>query len=138
MNWYLLFVYLHVLAVMLWIGHMFFWVTAAGTITKRFLSPETKAVVIELRDEFGQVGWYALFVLVVTGIVILYYYRGITFSQLTSKPFDYVLDTKLLLVGLMILFQGFVGPSRAILGWFNFLIALGVIWLSVLLVRGGA
>jgi len=135
MKWYLLCVYLHILAVMLWIGHMFFWVTAAGTITKRFLSPETKAVVIELRDEFGQVGWYALFVLVVTGIVILYYRGVVSFSQITLNAFDYVLGTKLLLVGLMILFQGLVGPTRAILGWFNFLIALGVIGLSVLLVR---
>lgn len=133
-EWYLIAIYLHLLAVMLWIGHMFFWVTAAGTISKRFLSEEARKVVLELRDEFGQIGWPSLLVLALTGVFILYH-RGFRLDSIPSDPFAGRLGVKLSLVVVMIVFQCFVGSKRPILGWVNLCVALGIIGISVALVR---
>jgi uncharacterized membrane protein len=133
-SWYLLAVYVHIMATGLWIGHMALWVLAGGTITKRFLSPQARAVVVELRDEFGQIGWPSLAVLIVTGAVILYA-RGVTLERMVSTPFGWALGGKLTLVATMIVLQGFVGPRRPLLGWLDFFIAVMVIGLSVLIVR---
>jgi putative copper export protein len=113
---------------------MVFWVTAAGTITKRFLSAEAQQAVVEHRDEFGQIGWFALSILVLTGIFMLYHH-GVTFEHMTSSPFGRLLSMKLCLVALMIGLQHYVGPKRPILGWVNLFVALGVIGLSTSLVR---
>lgn len=134
MAWYLISVYIHIMAACLWIGHMIFWVVAAGTITKRFLSAETRGVVLALRDEFGQIGWPSLFVLTATGVFILYH-QGTTIEQIISSPSGRLLGGKLILVSLMIVFQSFVGPKRVILGWFNLLVALAIVGTSVWLVR---
>jgi len=134
MEWYLIAIYLHLLALVLWIGHMLFWVTAGGTISKRFLSEETREVVLQLRDEFGQIGWPSLLVLVLTGVFILYQ-RGFRLDSIPSNPFTTMLGAKLSLVALMIVFQCFVGPKWPILGWVNLCVALGIIGISVVLVR---
>jgi copper resistance protein D len=132
--WYLVCVYLHLLAAVLWIGHMLFWVTAGGTITKRFLSEETRKVVLQFRDEFGQIGWPSLVVLVLTGVFILYQ-RGFRLDNIPSNPLPTLLGVKLFLVILMIVFQCLVGPKRPVLGWVNLCIALGIIGISAVLVR---
>ena len=140
MSWYLLSMVLHFLAVVLWLGHMFFWSLVVGPVTKRIDPPETGRVVRQLSLRFGGLGWPALFILVITGMIMLSY-RGVTARQMASGevfsgPSGRILTIKLILVACMILYQFFVGHRRAPrLIYVNMAVALMIVGLSILLVR---
>jgi hypothetical protein len=140
MNWYRLAVVLHLLAVVLWFGHMFFWSVVVGPVTKRLHPPEAGLQLRQLSLRYGGLGWPALGVLIITGMVMLSY-RGVTLSQLLSGemfvgPFGRGLAIKFLLVAWMLAYQAFVGhrPAPRLI-YVNILAALGVLAVSVLLVR---
>jgi len=132
---------LHILALSLWLGHMFVWSLIIGPALKR-IQPPAQAELLRERSLFrGGLGWPALAVLVPTGLYLLAH-RGITWPQLLSgAAFEgaagAALALKLLLVIGMICFQALVGHKRAPIAiYFNMLAALGVIGASVILVRG--
>jgi len=132
---------LHILALSLWLGHMFVWSLIIGPALKR-IQPPAQAELLRERSLFrGGLGWPALAVLVPTGLYLLAH-RGITWQLLLSgAAFEGAAGTalalKLLLVFGMICFQALVGHKRAPIAiYFNMLAALGVIGASVIMVRG--
>jgi uncharacterized membrane protein len=141
MNWYPILTILHVLATALWFGHMFFWAIFAGPVMKKIEPAETAQQLRETSLSFGGLGWPSLVVLIVTGSVMLGY-RGVTFSDAISGAFfaapqGSLFGIKFSLVILMILYQTLFGhrsAPRAI--YFNMLVALLVVALSVYLARG--
>jgi uncharacterized membrane protein len=143
MNWSTVCVILHLLAVSLWLGHMFFWSLVVGPITRRFAPLETGQVIRQMSLRWGGLGWPALFVLVITGITMLSY-RGVTLQSLLSgelfaNPFGRGLGIKLFLVAWMIAYQLFVGHRSAPrLIYVNMMAALVIVALSVILVRAPA
>jgi hypothetical protein len=140
MNWYTLCVMLHLLAVFFWLGHMFFWSLVVGPLTKRFDPPETGQIIRQLSLRWGGLGWPALSVLVLTGVIMLSY-RGVTLQSLLSgelfaSPFGRGLGIKVLLVTWMILYQVFVGHRSApLIVLVNMMAALMIVALSIVLVR---
>ena len=140
MSLYQLSVFLHVLAVLTWFGHMFFWSFVVGPVTKRIEPREMGLLVRESSLKFGGLGWPALFVLGLTGTIMLYY-RGVTMDQVLSgrffdEAFGRGLGIKLLFVGCMLVYQAFVGhrPAPRLI-YLNMLAALVIVALSILLVR---
>ncbi len=74
---------LHLLAMALWLGHMFVWSLIVGPALKRI---EPAATAEQLRDASlfrGGLGWPALIVLIPTGLYLLSY-RGIELADLLS------------------------------------------------------
>jgi uncharacterized membrane protein len=140
MNWYMICVIVHLLAVCFWLGHMFFWSLVVGPITKRFDPPDAGQVIRQMSLRWGGLGWPALFALAVTGVIMLSY-RGVTFQSFLSgeifaSPFGRALGIKLLLVTLMIFYQVFVGHRSAPrLVFVNMMVALMIVALSIILVR---
>jgi hypothetical protein len=140
MDWYTVCVIVHLLAVFLWIGHMFFWSLVVGPITKRFDPPETGQVIRKMSLRCGGLGWPALCVLVCTGVIMLFY-RGVTLQsffsrELFASPLEQILWIKLLFVALMIFYQVFVGHRSAPrLVFVNMIVALMIVALSIALVR---
>lgn len=140
MNWFLLVVVLHVLAALVWFGHMFFWSLFAGFATKSIDPPEVAAEVRRFGLRGGGFGWPALAVLITTGVVIVIH-SGITARHIVAgefllDPVGRVMAVKLALVACMILYQWRVGhrPAPRLI-YLNMLAALAVIALSILRVR---
>jgi uncharacterized membrane protein len=140
MNWYYLCVILHLFAVSLWLGHMFFWSIVVGPVTKRIEPPDAGQTLRQLSLRWGGLGWPALALLVLTGIVLTAY-RGIPFQHVASgeflsNPFGRGLAMKLLLVAGMIVYQWWVGhrPAPRLI-FVNMIAALMILALSVLMVR---
>ncbi len=137
---YRLSISLHLIAVMLWFGHMLFWSLISGLALKKVSPPETAQTLRRLSLTMGGLGWPSLVVLVVTGYILLGY-RGITLELLFSgqafaAPGGWVLAGKFALVAWMIFFQAVFGhraAPRAI--YLNMAAALSIVGLSVLLVR---
>ena len=137
---YRLSVSLHLLAVVLWFGHMLFWSLIAGLALKRVSPSETAETLRRLSLSMGGLGWPSLAVLVVTGYVLLGY-RGITLERMLSgdafaAPGGWVLAAKLSLVAWMIFYQAVFGhraAPRAI--YLNMAAAISIVVLSILLVR---
>ena len=134
---------LHVLALCLWLGHMFVWSLIIGPALKRIQPPETAELLRERSLFRGGLGWPAMAVLIPTGLVLLSH-RGIGISQLFSGaaftgPVGTALGIKLALVLVMIAYQAIVGHKRAPLAiYFNMLAAVCILAASVVLVRGWA
>ena len=131
---------LHLIAVVLWFGHMLFWSLISGIALKRVTPAETAETLRKLSmTKFG-LGWPSLAVLIPTGYV-LWSYRGIGFEQLVSgtaftQPGGWVLAAKLGLVVWMIFYQAAFGhrpAPRAI--YINMAAAITILALSVFLVR---
>ena len=75
--WYYLNVTLHVLAAMLWLGGMFFLAAVGAPVLRSVEPPELRARLFrQLGEQFRKVGWCAIAVLLVTGVVNLYF-RGL-------------------------------------------------------------
>jgi uncharacterized membrane protein len=141
MNWYEFCMMLHVLAMAIWLGHMFFWSIFCGPMVKKIPPPETGSWLREVSLSMGGLGWPALTVLVATGIVILNFHGATVEKALTGELFagqyGHMLGGKLALVAAMIGYQAVVGHRSAPLAvYFNMLAALIVVALSVALVRG--
>lgn len=132
---------LHILALCLWLGHMFVWSLIIGPALKRIQPPETAELLRERSLFRGGLGWPAMAVLIPTGLVMLTH-RGIGVSQLFSGaafagPVGTALGIKLALVLFMIAYQAIVGHKRAPLAiYFNMLAAVCILAASVVLVRG--
>ncbi len=139
-DWYLLAVFLHVTAALFWLGHMFFWSLVAGFVTKSIEPRETGDFIRRASLRMGGLGWPALSVLFLTGIIIIIHSK-ITLHHIVSgeflfDPMGRVMAVKMCLVGCMALYQWFVGhrPAPRLI-YLDMLIALVIIALSVLRVR---
>ena len=163
---YLLSVWLHLVAVIVWLGGMLFLVLVLIPAIRR---PEYREIFSPLIHRVGVryrwIGWIALAVLVLSGITNLAY-RGFGWADLWSGrlwqgPFGRTLGIKLLLVAIVFalsaLHDFLVGPRATALGradpsspealrwrrraaWIgriNMLLALIIVALGVALVRGG-
>jgi uncharacterized membrane protein len=111
-------VYLHILAAIVWIGGMLFLGLVVVPATRGLPPPERGRLFVAVGRRFRAVGWVAIAVLLVTGVVNLRE-RGVTWHAFTSgqlwdSRFGQILAVKLALVAIMIalsLFHDFVlGP----------------------------
>lgn len=133
----------HVLAAMLWLGHMFVWSLIAGPALRRVEPPATADMLRERSLFLGALGWPALIILVPTGLYLLHY-RGLDIGELLTlgfldRPDGYAILVKLLLVLWMIAYQIVWGHKRApIAVYVNMLAALVILGASVVIVRGWA
>lgn len=141
MSLYRICIGLHLLALTLWLGHMFVWSLITGPAMKR-IEPKATADLLRERSLYlGGLGWPALAVLVPTGLYLLHL-RGIGIGDLFSGAAfqgtqGAVLAVKLVLVGAMIGYQAWFGHRPAPIAiYFNMLAAFLIIGASVLLVRG--
>jgi uncharacterized membrane protein len=137
---YLVCVALHLLAVTLWLGHMFVWSLITGPAMKRIEPAATADLLRETSVSHGGIGWPALAVLFPTGLYMLHY-RGVGLDMLPSGaafqgPQGVALAIKLVLVAGMVFYQAFIGHRKASIAiYFDMLAAIGVIAASVVIVR---
>jgi uncharacterized membrane protein len=140
-NWYHICIVLHLLALSLWLGHMFVWSLIVGPAMKGIEPAATAETLRAASLSTGGLGWPALAVLIPTGLYLLHY-RGIGLDDLLSgDAFEgsqgAVLAIKLALVAAMIVYQAVCGHRPASIAvHLNMLAAFGIIAASVLLVRG--
>jgi hypothetical protein len=141
MSLYLICVALHLLAMSLWLGHMFVWALIIGPALKRVQPLETAELLRERSLFRGGLGWPALAVLIPTGLYMLSV-RGIMPSDLISGaafhgPQGAVLAVKLAGVLIMIAYQSVFSHRPAPIAiYFDMLAALTILGASVVLVRG--
>lgn len=163
---YLLSVWTHILAVTVWLGGMFFLVLVMVPATRRLEERSTAARLISWTGKrFRWIGWISLSLLLLTGAFNLAY-RGYTWADLWSGAlfngfFGRTLGVKLLLVavvfGLSALHDFVIGPrasqrarrkpgspealryrrAASWMGRLNLLLALVIVLLGVMMVRGG-
>ena len=132
---------LHLLAMALWLGHMFVWSLLVGPALKRVEPAETAELLRESSLFRGGLGWPALAVLIPTGLYMLSV-RGIQIGDLLSGAAfqgsqGIVLAIKLAMVAVMVGYQAYFGHRRAPVAiYFDMFAALIIIAASVLLVRG--
>lgn len=141
MSWYAICVCLHLLALTLWLGHMFVWSLIVGPAMKAI---EPASIAETLRSaslSMGGLGWPALTVLVATGLYLLRQ-RGIGPAELLSGAAfqgsqGTALAVKLVFVSAMVVYQtAFDHRSTSIAVYLNMLSAILVVAASVILVRG--
>lgn len=165
MGWYLLVVFLHIVAACVWIGGMVF---LAAVLLPALRMPEYRAVALPLirltAERFRWVGWAAVATLVGTGIASLAF-RGYGWAQLANGTlwqgwFGHVLAVKFALVAVIVMISGWhdlvAGPQATRLGtdpaslhatlrlrrraaWVGrivLLLSLAVVILGTMLVRG--
>jgi len=141
MNWYAIGVGLHLLALTLWLGHMFVWSLIVGPAMKGIQPVSTAEILRSASLSGGGIGWPALAVLIATGLYLLKQ-RGISPGDLFSGTAfqgsqGAVLAVKLSFVAAMVLYQAAIGHRAASIAvYFNMLSALIVVGASVILVRG--
>ena len=155
-------VFVHVLSAMVWVGGMFFF-ALVGAPVLRSLDAELRARLFrQLGERFRVVGWFAVAVLLITGLLNLHF-RGLLSSQLFSAAFwdtryGHILAWKLGSISLMLIIQAFhdfhLGPragmvapgseqslqlrgQAALLARVSALIALVIVAAAVLLARPG-
>ena len=122
MPWYHLNVTVHVLAALLWLGGMFFFVAVGAPVLRR-LEPDLRSRLFrEMGLAFRRVGWIAIGVLVTTGVLNLWMLGYLRASVLGSPafwstPYGIALGWKLGLVALMLTLSAVhdfvVGPRSA-------------------------
>jgi copper resistance protein D len=102
---------LHVLAALVWLGGMFFLALVGGPVLRGVEPPQLRAALYRgLGRRFRTVGWMAIAVLLITGVVNLWY-RGLMQWSLLSTPefwstnLGRALGWKLATVALMLLFS---------------------------------
>lgn len=108
-QFYFVNVTIHVLAAMLWLGGMFF-LGVVGAPVLRHIEPAPlrQRLFQELGTRFRRVGWWAIAVLVITGILNLYFrgwlhWKGVLASAaFWASPVGHALAAKLIAVALMI------------------------------------
>jgi uncharacterized membrane protein len=141
MTLYLICVGLHLLALTLWLGHMFVWSLITGPALKRIEPREAAEMLREASLFRGGLGWPALAVLIPTGLYLLHV-RGVTAEMLVSGAAfagvqGTVLAIKLALVAAMVAYQAVLSHRSAPIAiYFNMLAALLIIGASVVYVRG--
>ncbi len=122
MPWYHLNVTVHVLAALLWLGGMFFFAAVGAPVLRR-LEPDLRGRLFrEMGIAFRRVGWIAIGVLVVTGVLNLWmlgYLRASVLGSAAfwSTPYGIALGWKIGLVALMLTLSAVhdfgVGPRSA-------------------------
>jgi copper resistance protein D len=159
---YLISVWLHILAAMTWIGGMFFLVLVVVPWMRRGHREQGARLLRETGTRFRTVGWIAFGILVATGTYNLWA-RGVRFGDFVSavwlaSPFGRAVVAKLALFAVVLAVSAIhdfgIGPRAAIaveagapdaerlrrlasyLGRGNALLALGLVGLGVILVRG--
>jgi uncharacterized membrane protein len=134
-------VILHLLAAMLWLGHMFVWSLIAGPALKRVAPPATAELLRERSLHLGALGWPALAVLIPTGLYLLHI-RGVGLGDVLRLDVPdaaggSALLVKLLLVVWMVAYQAVWGHRRATVAIYaNMAAALLVLLMSVVITRG--
>jgi len=162
---YLFFVWLHILAAVTWMGGMIFLVLVLVPVVRRSEHQNVRGSLIHwIGVRFRWVGWICLVLLLLSGAFNLIY-RGVGWEDLRNDLFwrsffGQALGIKLLLVALILLLSALhdfvIGPRAMALwqanptspettrlrrqaGWLgrlNLLLALVVVALGVILVRG--
>jgi len=158
-------VFIHIVAAALWAGGLLFLALVALPVARRLPPEERSRLVAALGRQFLPVAWAALAVLLVTGIFNLAW-RGVTWESVVTGrvftgTFGRILGIKLVLVmatlGLSALHDFLIGPASARaadraggdavrarrlrrnaawIGRVNTVIALAILLLAVMLVRG--
>lgn len=164
MSLYLLNVFVHVLAAMVWLGGMLFLAAVGAPVLREVEPPDLRARLFSrLGAQFRTVGWISIAVLLVTGILNLHF-RGLLTQEVWTgldywtTPYGRVLAAKIGLVVAMLVLQGIhdfrLGPrasrseagsrealrSRRAAAWLaraNALLGLVLVWVAVRLARGG-
>lgn len=87
-SWHYLTVGLHVLAAVLWLGGMFFLAVVGAPVLRRVEPPALRAQLFrQLGMQFRWVGWVAIGVLLMTGILNLHFRGLLAADVLLSAPF---------------------------------------------------
>jgi len=110
-NLYLLNVTVHVLAAVLWLGGMFFLALVGAPVLRKVEPPALRAALFQqLGQRYRTWGWLALGVLLITGVLNLYF-RGVLTSvsigspHFWTTPFGHALAVKLAAVVGMLVIQ---------------------------------
>lgn len=163
-GWFLLSMWLHLLAAVVWIGGLaFISMVLAPTLRDPALRPQALPVLRAAGRKFMRVGYASLLVLVVTGTANLFLKAGGSFATVAAwwpTTYGHLLAAKLALVALVIglsLYHDFaVGPAAAralradpqssealalrrraaLLGRTNAILSIAILTLALLLVRG--
>jgi copper resistance protein D len=163
---YLLSVWLHILATAAWIGGMVFIAFVLVPITRNPEYRPISASLLQLAGaRLRWIGWTSLILLILTGVANLSF-RGFRWSEVASGSiwagsFGQMLGAKLMLVAVILLLSALhdfrIGPQAAKLmaeapearqaqqlrkaaswiGRANFLLAIMVVALAVVMIRGG-
>jgi uncharacterized membrane protein len=114
---------IHVLAALLWLGGMFFLALVGAPVLRKVEPPELRAQLFRsLGERFRTVGWIAIGVLVLTGLLNLHYRGMLRSDRLRSgefwrSNFGVVLGWKLAAVGAMLIVQSLhdfiLGPAAS-------------------------
>jgi copper resistance protein D len=114
---------LHLLAALLWLGGMFFLAVVGAPVLRNVEPPELRAALFrQLGERFRTVGWVAIAVLLVTGVLNLHFRHMLSAATLGSSAFwssryGVALAWKLGAVAAMLLVQAVhdfqVGPAAS-------------------------
>jgi putative copper export protein len=111
MSWYLLNVSVHVLAAVVWLGGMFFFALVGAPVLRSVADPRIRAALFRsLGRQFRTVGWMAIGVLLVTGVLNLYLKGllgsdGVASAHFWSTRYGHTLAWKLAAVATMLVIQ---------------------------------
>jgi copper resistance protein D len=87
MSWYHINVSIHVFAALVWLGGMFFLALVGAPALRTIDSPALRAQLFKvLGERFRAVGWLCIIILLITGVLNLYF-RGLLSGQLVSSAF---------------------------------------------------
>lgn len=161
---YLVSVWLHILAAITWIGGMAFLVLVVVPWLRRGGRAQAGALFRETGPRFRDVGWTCFGILVVTGTFNLWM-RGVRLSDFTraewlASPFGKTIVAKLSLFALALVVSAYhdfvIGPAAtralgagpgspeaealrkraSVLGRVNAIVALALVFVAVMIVRG--
>ena len=123
MSIYHLIVALHIIAALVWLGGIFFFALVGAPVLRRIPSDELRAQLFrQLGEQFRVVGWIAIAVLIVTGVLNLSMRELLNAATLASESFwrtafGTALKWKLSAVGAMLTLQAIhdfgVGPASS-------------------------
>lgn len=153
---YIISIYLHIVCAAFWIGGMLFLPMVLLPGIKNH--PDRVSLLYKTGIKFRFYGWFALGILLITGLLNMYY-RGIPFRWdiFTQSGYGKLLGIKLILFALMLLLGAihdfiigkkaieemktvFTGKVRLFARWsgrLNLLLSLAIAFIGVALSRGG-
>lgn len=163
--WYLIFIFLHVLSAMVWIGGLMFFVTTmVPFVRKKEFQGVAGSIVEWIGLRFRYVGWLSLWTLVLTGLINLYFrgYRWPDYfsAEMWTGYFGETLAVKLILVAIIFILSAvhdfYIGPKATALwkenpdspdsrryrkaaswiGRVNLALGLCVLMCAIMLIRG--
>lgn len=138
MIWYLLAIYLHIVAAVLWLGQLLY-LAVVDHLVAGLGPPERTRPLRDIHDRLRRLSWPCLCVTLATGGFVLYY-QGATLHELLSGrlflgSFGRLLQIKLLLTAALIGLQFLVGTRRIFLESLLVLIGATIIGMSAVLIR---